>query len=688
MTPAIIEAARTRASLAAPGTSPSETPEPIFVIARKPARDVLWSDYVALFHPQESGAVCVMAYQAEVAKNDYRTLQAGAKGSEVDATVRARRPKFFTLCGFRETVPAWARRKEKSYRDAPCKAEWNLASLGCVWVELDYYNKPRLKPLSAEDMAAMVLDRIAERDLPQPSMLVSSGKGLYAIWLHEALAPYGKHGALAIWKATQKTLNGHFIDFGRDIAAMSPTTNLRVAGSRNADNTVRVIWPMFADTIRRHRFADLKDGILPYTPEQVKAHREAKAATKAVRKAARVAKQAAAVAAGEPPKPAPAFKLNRATFQRAVMRDLEALFEDRYQGRPVPVGSRDLWLYHLTCAAAWLLDPVALRDEVRRLAPLCGLAPRRALVLMGAVLRNADRAAAGKTRSHKGRPGCDYRYRTNPRRHVEEFGVTVEDAERLDLRVVVPRALKVARTAERAAAYRQRKGAKPRADVQAERLAFGQWALEQREAGVSVDELAFQAKARFVKHGSKSWVEKAMREARAVAIGKPQRKGVTGRPRKVPVEAAAPAEKNPYGSSRFISGLDKAAAPVVAGKRSSYDAGVTGMHLITAEARAALSRDKAALDVPEGCDPLHLGQYMLTNGQWYCWDFERQTSYPVHAGAVQYDEHDILGVPLDRDLYDAWQADIDRRHEEVIAAVVGEREAAEAAARASAEQVG
>ncbi|MET7244867.1 hypothetical protein ABZT49_16035 [Methylobacterium sp. EM32] len=669
-----------------PGPSPTATAEPIFEFRRLNGSEVIWSDYVALFHPPESGAVCVMAYQAEVAKGEYRTRNAGAKGSEVVDAVRAHRPRFHTLCGFRETVPAWARRKGLDYREAPCKAEWNLASLGSLWIELDYYNKPRLKGLSAEDMAAMVLDRVAERDLPQPSMLVSSGKGLYGIWRHEPLAPYGKHGALAIWKATQKALNDHFVDFGRDIAAMSPTTNLRVAGSRNDGKTVRVVWPMFADMIGRHSFADLKAQILPYTAEQVKAHREAKAAAKAVRKAAKVAKQAAAIAAGEPPKPVPAFKLNRGTFQRAVQRDLEALFHDRFGGRPVPQGSRDLWLYTLTCAAAWLLDPAALRDEVRRLAPLCGLAPRRALVLMGAVLRNADRSAAGKTRTHKGRSGCDYRYRTNPRRLVDEFGVTVEDAERLDLRVLVPRSLKASRTAERAAAYRKRKGAKPRTDVQAGRLAFGQWALEQHSAGVRVDELAFQAKARFVTFGSKSWVEKAMREARAVAIGKPQRKGVPGQPRKVPVEAATAPEKNPYGSSRSISGLDKAAAPIVAGKRASYDASVTAMHLITAEARAALSRDRAALDVPEGCDPLHLGQYVLANGQWYRWDFERQTSYPVHAGAVQYDEHDILGVPLDQELYDAWQADIDRRREEVIAAIVAEREAGEAAARGAAER--
>lgn len=628
MTLTVVDHAPRGASLAVPGPSDTEAAAPIFEIRRQLASELVWSAYASLLHPADAEGVSIYAYQEAVAPDEYRTRRAGAKGAEVVATVRAHKPRFVTLNSFRETVPGWARKKNLTYTTAPISAEWNLASLSAVWVELDFYKKARWKHLTPEQMVHFVLKRIEERRLPKPSLIVCSGRGLYLLWLHDRLPAYGKHGGLGVWKALQKAVNDHFIDMGRDIAAMSSTTNLRVAGSNNTfevdgqkvSATVRVVWPMFADQIERYAFSRLKAECFTYTAAEVKAFRAAKAEERVARKAAREAKRAAAVAAGEPPKPR-SFRLTRATFQRAVMVDLERLFDDTFDGRPVGEGSRDIWLYHLTCAATWVLEPVALRAEVKRLAPLCGLAPRRAMTLMGSVLRNAARAAKGKTRTHKGRAGCDYRYRTNPRRMVEELGVTVEKAERLDLRVLVPRALKATRMAQRAEAYRRSRGAESRRDQQAERLAYGRYALERRAAGVPVDELAFEARAKYgPKKGSKSWVEKAMREARAVALGTPKAK--PGRPRKAAVEPVAIApENNPHGSSRSMTGLDKDAPAIVACEAPAYDEDRHSVHL-TMDTRAAASPDEAALDVPEDCDPdwMRYGVMQVPDGTWREWN--------------------------------------------------------------------
>lgn len=622
MTLTVIDRAPLGAALAVPGPSDTDAAAPIFELRRLNASELVWSAYASLLHPADAEDVSIYAYQ----EGD-RTLRTGAKGAEVVATVRVYKPRFVTLNAFRETVPGWARKKNLTYTTAPISAEWNLATLNSVWVELDFYKKPRWRHLAPELMVHFVLERCEERGLPQPSLIVCSGRGLYLLWLHDRLPAYGKHGALSVWKALQKAINDNFIDMGRDIAAMSATTNLRVAGSKNTftvdgvkvSETVRIVWPTFADQIERYSFSRLKAECFTYTADEVKAFRAAKAEERAARKAVREAKRAAAVAAGEPPK-ARSFKLTRATFQRAVMADLERLFDDIFDGRPVPEGQRDIWLYHLTTAAAWLLDPAALREEVKRLAPRCGLAPRRALTLMGSVLRNANRAAKGQTRTHKGRAGCDYRYRTNPRRMVEELGVTVEKAERLDLRVLVPRALKSTRMAQRAEAYRRSRGAESRRDQQAERLAYGQYALERRAAGASVDELAFEARAKYgPKKGSKSWVEKAMREARAVALGTPKAK--PGRPRKAPVETVAVApEKKPYGSSRSMTGLDKDVPAVVACEAPAYDGDVHSVHLTMTDTTPAEVAETAAgvsvwRDVP---DELFLGQFKqsLVDGLW------------------------------------------------------------------------
>lgn len=597
---------------------------------RIPIHHLTWHRYASLLHPEDSRGVAVIAYSARVTVEgceQHRTRSAGAVGHEVEETVKRCRPRFMTMNAYRPTKP---NRWGEDYHDAPCKAQWNLAYLQALWVDLDFYTKAAFKHGTPRGMLPLVLDRIRDLGLPWPSYIMSSGKGLFAVWLHDRMKP----SYLPVWKAMQKRLNDAFVDMGRDIQAMPVTQHFRVPGSTNDGRAVEVIWPAYVDQVTRYDFDTLRDEILPYTPEQVREHRKAKAR----KKSERVAKAEAREAEGGPTPRKPSIKLTRATFARAVSRDLERLFEDRFQGHPVPEGERDTWLYALTTAAAWVLTPDELRQEVKRLAPLCGLAPGRALTLMGSVLRNARRAASGATSTYK-RRAVDPRYRTNPRKFVDLFGVTVGDAIRLDLRVIVPLSVKRDRAAQRSEAYRRKNGAVSRKETQAERLALGQWCLEQRAAGWKVSELAFE------RNVSVSLIEKATREAKSVAgIGKPQAKAKAGRPRKAIGE-------NPFGSSRSIvaqsapKGLDAEVAPVVAGERSAYDAPVHDVHLTTTDTTPAAVLDPAGVDVSG--EALVLGRYRRDpGGYWLDWHQESEEWHVVEDGHVEALIHDWADGPL------------------------------------------
>ena len=584
--------------------------------ARLPIHHLTWHRYASLLHPPESRGVAVMTYTTQVkladGREEPRTRLAGAVGTEVCETVQRCRPRFMTMNGFRETKP---NRQGEDYHAAPCKAQWNLAFLQAVWVDIDFYRKGAFRHATPRSMLPQVLDRIRDLGLPYPSYVMSSGKGLFAVWLHDRMKP----SYLPVWKAMQKRLNDGFVDMGRDIQAMPCTQHFRVPGSTNDGRTVEVLWPATVEQIDRFDFDTLRAELLPYSPQEVRQHRKAKERKKAERVAQAQARQAEGGA--EPRKPS--VKLTRRTFALAVMRDLETMFEDRFQGHPVPKGERDTWLYALTTAAAWLLTPEALRDEVKRLAPLCGLAPGRALTLMGSVLRNARRAAEGATSTYK-RRAVDPRYRTNPGTLADLFGVTVEDAMRLDLRVIVPLSVKRDRAAQRAEAYRRKNGATSRKATQVERLALGQWCLEQRAEGRKVSELAFE------KNVSVSLIEKATREAKAVAaIGKPQTKPKAGRPRKA-------VSKNPFNSSRSIvaqtqpRGLDVEVTPVVAGRRAAYDGEVHSVHLTMTDTTPAAVPDPAGVDV-SGTDELEEAELLIgtykrrdADGLWVEWNPTRK----------------------------------------------------------------
>lgn len=528
-----------------------QKPDPIFVSGRVLAGQLRYSQYASLVHPEDTRGVTVLTHSVNHlvdGEPQFRTRSTGATGAELPDAIRRLRPRSMTMNCFRV-------QKDIDHVEKPCKATWNLAGLNAVWDDCDFYKTEEFAHATPQSMVWHVLDRCKDRCLPYPSYILRSGRGLLLVWLHDRQKPAMLH----VWNAIQKHIHKTFLDMGSDNRARPCTMSFSIAGITKrdrvtkAESQVEVLWPAFADEIERYDFALLRE-ILPYTPKQVSQYKKEAARKAAAKAAARAAKRAAAKAAGQV---VPPPKLSLGTMHAAVYRDLVRLLEHRYATRSVPPGERDIWLYHLTVAAAWCVSPEDLVKEVERLAPLCGLRTRRGVAMMGSAIRKARLAAKGHTDAFKtGR--SDKRYKSKPRELVEELGVTVREITKLDLRILITPGVKRQREAKRSQERRAEAGVTARSEVQAARLELGRRGLASVADGMAVAAIATAEGV------SASQVRKAMKEAGAVAaIGKPVPK-----PRK-PKVPKSDAHGSTVSIDAYGSDADEVAA-VVACASSAY----------------------------------------------------------------------------------------------------------------------
>ncbi|WP_152997353.1 hypothetical protein [Methylobacterium sp. GXS13] len=388
------------------------------------------------------------------------------------------------------------------YSDQPNKRLSNLLQFRANFAELDFYKRGDWRRRTAQEMIWIVLDRCNAEGIPSPSYIVSSGRGLHVVWLTEGVPSV----ALRAWKAVQKRLAEVFHDMGPDKVGSAPTSNLRLAGTSNRGVPVTMIWPSTVGQIQRFSFRGLCDETLPYSPEQCREYREAAAAKKAARKAS----AAKRVANGGSP------ALGVETYRAAMEADLWKLLDHRY---PAGVrirtdadddGTHDRFLFAFARLWACRMDADEIAAEVERHARRLGYrTPRQAVGDAGAVIRRRRMADNGK--SHRARPEtCGYTF--GPQRFVKDFDISSEDARALDLRILVPLAMKAERVAERQAKVRASKGAKPRADAAAERLSLGRQALAFRDAeGLSRPQLCLRMGVK------PTLLDKAIREAKALS---------------------------------------------------------------------------------------------------------------------------------------------------------------------------
>ena len=101
-----------------------------------------------------------------------------------------------------------------------------LVTVSSLWVDIDYYGTVRHAGSTAMDVLAALLARCDEERIPAPSYVISTGRGICAVWLHE---PVGRQ-VEPRWRAAEVGLCDRFEALGMDRAPRHPAAVFPAAG--------------------------------------------------------------------------------------------------------------------------------------------------------------------------------------------------------------------------------------------------------------------------------------------------------------------------------------------------------------------------------------------------------------------------------------------------------------------------
>ena len=108
----------------------------------------------------------------------------------------------------------------------PCRRLENIKELNTLFIDLDYYKTGKTKHQVLMDLEKNYFNQ----SIPIPNYVIDSGRGMYLIWLINAVPSQ----ALPLWKAVQDYLYKQLKYFGADRKALDATRILRVPGSINS----------------------------------------------------------------------------------------------------------------------------------------------------------------------------------------------------------------------------------------------------------------------------------------------------------------------------------------------------------------------------------------------------------------------------------------------------------------------
>ena len=289
-----------------------------------------------------------------------------------------------------------------------------LLSMGALYADLDYYRIPELAGADPRRVLELALTALASASMPEPTLAISSGRGLYLLWLHSPVP----RAALPRWTACQRELWEVLKPLGADRAALDAARVLRVVGTVHgrAGAMVEAITP--AGEARP--FEELAGGILPLQRAELSDIR--------VQRALRASRRASES------HQAPPEGFTASTLWEARLSDLQRLKELRWFGEPMP-DFRDRWMFVAGVGMSWLAVPAVLQRELFALArEVGGWTEGRTRSKLQAVFRTSREAAAGKRVEWAG-VDWDPRYRLKSQTIIEWLEITPE--EEREMRTVV-----------------------------------------------------------------------------------------------------------------------------------------------------------------------------------------------------------------------------------------------------------
>lgn len=285
-----------------------------------------------------------------------------------------------------------------------------LLSLSELYADLDYYRIPSLADAAPRRVLELALKDLSGAGIPEPSLAISSGRGLYLLWLHQPIP----RSALPRWAACQREICRTLKPLGADPMAVDAARVLRVIGTRHGETAamVEAITPAGS----AWEFNRLADRVLPLARAELHDLR--------VQRALKSARSPSS----SPRTPPEGF--TAATLWEARLSDLQRLKELRWFGEPMPE-FRDRWLFVAGVGMSWLAIPAVLRRELFALArEVGGWTEARTRSKLHAIFRTAHEAAAGKRVEWQGLK-YDPRYRMRNQTVIEWLEITAEEERQM-----------------------------------------------------------------------------------------------------------------------------------------------------------------------------------------------------------------------------------------------------------------
>lgn len=239
----------------------------------------------------------------------------------------------------------------------PTRRVVHLWHINLCFVDLDVY-KSALAGGDLNHIVQTLRRYCGDEGVPLPSVIISSGRGLYAKWVLERPLP---QAALPRWNAVQEALLEKFAPFHADWKARSASQVLRLVQTVNTKSGERVrvlhVEEMDGEPLR-YDFEWLADAVLPWTRQELEALRTRRALKKAGQQELRLLR-------GGREGPA---RFSARGLAWARLQDLRTL--QRLRGGMVKEGLREVTLFWslLFMLASGVTTPRQMFHEARALA--------------------------------------------------------------------------------------------------------------------------------------------------------------------------------------------------------------------------------------------------------------------------------------------------------------------------------
>lgn len=307
-----------------------------------------------------------------------------------------------------------------------------LAALNGLFLDLDVDWLPAgsaRTPVAWENDITLELVKL---QLPEPTVLLSTGRGLAAIWLISPLPPQ----ALSRWQSAQGALIDLFRKLGADPSCRDAARVTRLPGSLNS-KCGREAYIM-SGSLLRYDFGRLADEIYTAggrpTREQLRSRKEQQKKREQSKRTG---------------------GLSPASRFAAIQRDLERL--RGVWGGQVPEGFRNTWLHlYATCLSHMPQSPDVFGLVDQMAATATPALPRSEVAAIAKIA--ANHASLPRANS----PAFDGRYHYSGATIAELLGVTAETARSCQLEQIMPKGERAQRKAQRECQRRRAAGAASR----------------------------------------------------------------------------------------------------------------------------------------------------------------------------------------------------------------------------------